>query len=80
MPPAAALANGRDARSSSADRSIPASTQPDEMIAVRHDGAKVSRPTRRAAILEFVSGDHPDRVDEPFASGSPWRARARIPR
>ena len=33
-------------------------TQPDEMIAVRHDGAKVSRPTRRVTNLEFVPGDH----------------------
>src|SRR3984885_928257 len=50
----AALANGGGARSSSADRSFRLPTQPDEMIAVRHDGAGVSRPTRHRRLRVTV--------------------------
>jgi hypothetical protein len=44
--------------------------QPDELIAVRHDGGRVSRPTRCVANLEFVPGDHPDRVSDRAAATS----------
>src|ERR1700722_19948109 len=50
----AALANGGGARLSSADRSFRLPTQPDEMIAVRHDGAGVSRPTRHRRLRVTV--------------------------